>query len=380
MKHILPFIICILCSFANANAQELARVESKKFNSPDFPFEREILIYTPQNYDEMTQSELDVVYVFDSQWRSHFALVHSLLDEIQNEDCDKLPFIVVGITSPNNLAPDYQRSNDFTPVPETFTPQTPFYGNSGNFKKFLKETVIPYINRNYRSSGHTLAIGHSLSASFILDALASDNMFDDYIAISPNLEYDSCRFAKSLINHDFNNGKPGSFFLSMANESAETGWGDNWRKAWDSTKEKLENTEFQDNVRMIIKEYPEYSHMRSYAAVLTDALPIYAMYRQSERICDSRTYPVHIELTGASIEGDVYVTGNQDALANWNPKGVKMTRINDTTYSIDLNLKLPAEYKFTQGSWENQIWISNSYPMNQRIHTPANATKKYNAD
>ncbi len=52
------------------------------------------------------------------------------------------------------------------------------------------------------------------------------------------------------------------------------------------------------------------------------------------------TYPVHIELKGKSLSGDVYVTGNQDALANWNPMGVMMKQIIDFTYTIDLNLRL----------------------------------------
>lgn len=53
--------------------------------------------------------------------------------------------------------------------------------------------------------------------------------------------------------------------------------------------------------------------------------------------------------------------------------------MNDSTYSIDLNLQLPAEFKFTQGSWENQIEVENAIPGNLRITNPLKADKHYRA-
>lgn len=79
---------------------------------------------------------------------------------------------------------------------------------------------------------------------------------------------------------------------------------------------------------------------------------------------------VPILLKGKSLSGDVYITGNQDALSNWNPMGVKMNQVNDSTYTIDLNLRLPAEYKFTQGTWEQQPFPKYTVPGNLRIADP----------
>ncbi len=128
---------------------------------------------------------------------------------------------------------------------------------------------------------------------------------------------------------------------------------------------------------MFFKEYPEHTHMSSYPQCLMDILPIYAMYRHNTYFTDTVKHPVHIELECSWAEGDVFITGNQDALANWNPQGVKMTKVNDNTYAIDLNVQLPVEFKFTQGSWENQIVPENAYPMNLRIITPDKAVKHY---
>lgn len=356
-------------------SQETMRVESKMFQSPDFPFDREIFIATPPYYDEYDQSDVDVVYVFDSQWRSHFALTYGILAECQTPGTDTLPFIVVGVPSPS--VPGYCRSNDFLPEPTNVTYTSGLYGNYENFKKFLRDDVMPYIDRNYRTSGHTMAIGHSLSASFILNALASDELFDDYIALSPNFMEDGNKFADNFLSYDFNNGKPRFLFLSMTNESEDTGWPAEWRKAWDLVKGKTESSDLPETAKMIFKEYPHQTHGGCYAECLMDALPLYALYRQNTQFRDPEHHPVHIELECTWADGDVFITGNQDAVANWNPQGVKMNRPDDNRYSIDLDVRLPLEFKFTMGSWESQIYPGNAYAGNLRIFTADKANKHY---
>ncbi len=382
MKFYFNAIICVLlfltgigASAISASAQETMRVETKTFQSPDFPFDREIFICTPVNYDEADQSEVDVVYVFDSQWRSHFALTYGILAECQSPDEESMPFIVVGIPSPTKE--DYCRSNDFLPVPTRTIYKSNYYGNYENFKKFLREDVMPYINSNYRTSGHTLAVGHSLSASFVLNALASEDLFDDYIAISPNFMDDKYKFAENFLSYDFKNGKPHFIFLTMANESENTGWPPEWRRAWNMVKSGLESVSLSKNVTIFIKEYPEHNHKGCYAQCLMDILPLYGMYRHTTHFRDSAVHPVHIELEYPIGEGDIYITGNQEALTNWNPKGVKMNKTDGNIYSIDLNLQLPAEFKFTQGDWDTEITPGNAYPGNLRIFSPENSRKYY---
>lgn len=51
---------------------------------------------------------------------------------------------------------------------------------------------------------------------------------------------------------------------------------------------------------------------------------------------------------------DVYITGNQEALGNWNPKSVKMEKISDFERSITVDLTYPAEFKLTKGSWDTE--------------------------
>lgn len=51
---------------------------------------------------------------------------------------------------------------------------------------------------------------------------------------------------------------------------------------------------------------------------------------------------------------DVYITGNQEALGNWNPNQVKMEKISDYERSISVALNYPAEFKFTKGDWSTE--------------------------
>ena len=387
MKRLIQTVLMMLITVYTMSAQEIARVEYKEFDSKNFPFKRPILIFTPEGYDSNIYSDYDVIYVFDSQWRSRFGLVHDLMhygcqeEATPNEDTRQ--YIVVGVASPISIPEyNYGRNSDFyslpinIPIPEGKTEE---FFCALKFKKFLKEELLPYIDSNYRTTGHTLAVGHSLSASFIIDALETEDMFDDYIALSPNFEWDNQIWADRLINFNFNDGKPRYLFFNMADECEISGWGPGWRPAYDKVRNHFESTDLPDNIVMKFNESPQYSHNQSYQPVIIHALKDYCIYRltHNHEPITEEAYPVHIELKGKSLSGDVYITGNQEALANWNPMGVKMNQVNDSTYTIDLNLRLPAEYKFTQGTWEHQPFPKNTVPGNLRIDNPQKTVKYY---
>ncbi|MAD97508.1 MAG: hypothetical protein CMB99_09315 [Flavobacteriaceae bacterium] len=58
---------------------------------------------------------------------------------------------------------------------------------------------------------------------------------------------------------------------------------------------------------------------------------------------------------------EVYITGNQESLGNWNPKSVKMERVSDYERSITTELTFPAEFKFTKGSWNQEGIVNKLY-------------------
>ena len=61
-----------------------------------------------------------------------------------------------------------------------------------------------------------------------------------------------------------------------------------------------------------------------------------------------------IRISVPNRSDEVYIVGNQDNLGNWQPNKIKMVKTSDYQREISVELKLPAEFKFTRGKWENE--------------------------
>ena len=375
-KIIITALLALISLGANA---QLASVKELSMQSEYFGFERQVLIYTPIGYQEFNQTYYDVIYVFDSQDRAKFDFVHCLTDLLPLDELKH--FIIVGICSPNLITSQtgYLRNADYLPIPihvkdaessrGLFSDERA-YGHSADLKMFLKRELMPYITTHYRTSGRNIGIGHSLSASFVLDCMISDDLFDDYIAISPNYCYDEYRLASDLEQYPWmSHQEPRFIYTSMGKEA--TTWDKSWQQGWQRARSFFsDRSHFPANTIVSVQQFPEYEHNPSYLPSLTEALNEYLQFSTSflQQHMSKETYPVHIELQSKDMKGDVYITGNQEALANWNPKGIKMEQVNDSTCSIDLQLHLPVYFKFTRGDWEHGANIINAEPGNLIIH------------
>lgn len=66
-----------------------------------------------------------------------------------------------------------------------------------------------------------------------------------------------------------------------------------------------------------------------------------------------------IRVLAPNTTDEVFIVGNQEGFGDWKPDKVKMIKVSDYEREITLNLKLPAEYRFTRGNWESQAVITN---------------------
>lgn len=343
--------------------QNIARVENIKIESKKLNQEREILIYTPIDYDWRKNESFNVIYVFDSQSREFFdytsSMIHFLADNTKS-------YIVVGITSPYNKKLDYARNNDFLPILETKDSKDrygKYSGNADNFFAFVSEEIIPFIDSNYRTLNNRIAIGHSLSASFVLNSfIKNPNLFNSYIAISPNLAYDKNKLANELVNFDYSKiEKPTYLYLSNANEGI-----DYW-KEWKPAREKVYSFYKQElknnNLKVKINEFPECNHWRTFPPSLNKGLDFYfkEILDLQEKELSKEEYKVTIKVKVPKKEDTIYVTGNQDNLGNWNPEKIKMEKISDFERQITLKLKSPAQFKFTRGNWKSEAEVAGTY-------------------
>jgi predicted alpha/beta superfamily hydrolase len=150
----------------------------------------DIYVLLPTGY-ELNQDKYPVLYVLDGQW--DFKLLDSiygglLYDEFVPE------MIIVGITYSGENA-DYGalRAMDYTPVHEMFVPGS---GDAPKFLSFLKEQLMPFVEKEYRAdSSRRVLMGSSYGGTFTLYALFSDpSLFNGYVAASPVVEFGD-RFA-----------------------------------------------------------------------------------------------------------------------------------------------------------------------------------------
>ncbi len=126
--------------------------------------EREVQIYLPPDYLDSDKT-YPVVYVLDGQ--RFFLHVISLSQSFQQFQLAP-EFIIVGI---KNSYPDRFRH---------------FGEGKDNFKGFLKDELMPYVNENFRTKGENLLFGWEYGGSFVFHVMMDQpTLFNAYLVASP---------------------------------------------------------------------------------------------------------------------------------------------------------------------------------------------------
>lgn len=356
MKNIVYItIVAFLCtvkSFAQYSTIDEVTIESKELDQT-----REIMIYKPLGYDNPNVL-YNVIYVFDAQNRELFDYASS----IANISKDKgQGTILVGIKATTIFEEVngkktwvYARNSDLLP-----SDTKRLGGRKGNiegFYEYVKNEVIPYVESNYKTLPNRMAVGHSLSAGFLVYALTeSPELFDNYVAISPNLEFDDQYLLNRLREFDPQKlTSPKHFYMSHADE-ANWGWGPSNKEAYTLLKDTLDSKNFQ----VKIEEYPNEGHMSSYIPALRSAMNTYLQEIKPEwkKNLSEKTYEVTFEVKVLNEEDDLYIYGNQDSLANWKNGEIKMKKISPLMRAITLNVQNHVEVQFSTDG-ENTSWIA----------------------
>lgn len=152
--------------------------EAVKFNSEILDEERTILVHLPRNY-KYTSNSFPVLYLLDGG--THFYHASGMTDFLAASG--KIPeMIVVAITN-------VDRSRDFSP---THVNNIPTSGGAKDFLAFLKKELLPFVERNYRTSDFGIIAGHSFGGTFVTYTLLEEpELFKGILAISPYLMYDN---------------------------------------------------------------------------------------------------------------------------------------------------------------------------------------------
>jgi predicted alpha/beta superfamily hydrolase len=151
--------------------------ESVTINSEILDEEREILVYLPKKYKD-SSTEYPVLYVLDGN--DYFLPSIGVMEYLSMYN--QLPeMIVIGI-------PHKMRFKELTP---TKTKRIPSGGGIGEFMTFIKNELIPYVEKNYRTQPFRIFSGHSLGGLGVLYAFVNEpDMFNAYIGISSSVYWD----------------------------------------------------------------------------------------------------------------------------------------------------------------------------------------------
>lgn len=157
-----------------ALAGQLQNRSAVKVYSQILEEERTISVSLPDGY-ETSEKAYSVLYVLDAEGEALFPKCVSTVMGLNAKEIAP-EMIVVGIWNTN-------RNRDMIPEPVSHRPGS---GGSNNFLSFIHNELMPYIQRNYRSSDYSILYGMSNSALFAVFALLEKpETFNAVIASSP---------------------------------------------------------------------------------------------------------------------------------------------------------------------------------------------------
>lgn len=154
-------------------------------NSGVLKEKRLLQVFVPKEYKPGSTGKYDVLYVLDGgNWNT--GLINKVQQFLEGEGYMP-PTIVVSILG-------IDRNKDLTP---THINDWKTSGGAANFLRFIKDELIPYINKEYPSNGDNTLWGHSLGGLFVINAMLNEpKTFKSYIAVDPSLWWDNCYIQK----------------------------------------------------------------------------------------------------------------------------------------------------------------------------------------
>lgn len=152
--------------------------------------QRKLQVVFPEGYDANSKDKYDVIYAVDGEWHTetvsqiHFYTTHWKFMPKN---------IIVGIEN-TYLDGVNHRDRDLVP---THNDVQPLSGKADNFLAFLKDELIPYINKTYPVTGENTLFGASHGGTFAVYALLKEpTLFKSYIAADPSLWWDNRYISK----------------------------------------------------------------------------------------------------------------------------------------------------------------------------------------
>lgn len=217
-KYILSFVFILIAHFIIFQSSAQDNQEDKKIfpfgvieeiNSKELEEKRTLNIYLPQGYSPDSATVYPVIYVLDGSQYEDFPHIAGLAQFMNMYEI--LPkSIVVGIS---NIGKSRYRDFTYPSTDKQDIEDLPTSGGSEKFIAYIENEVMPFIEKNYKTSSHKTIIGQSLGGLLASEILfKKPYLFDDYVLVSPSLWWDNQKMIKDA----------DTFLKNLSKNSTET--------------------------------------------------------------------------------------------------------------------------------------------------------------
>jgi len=185
-----------------------------KLHSKTMNEDRTIMIGVPDEY-ATSNKKYPVLYLLDGQWA--FSSTVQTLGWLSQPRTEMIPqMIVVGI---------HTGDNRFNVMAPTMDKQYNEGGGGDKLYKFIKEELIPFVDKNYRTYNYRILGGASLGGLFVMYAFESDpQLFNGYLSMSPAMWWDSgVMLGRTRECLQKNPNLHSRIYLALANEGPQMG-------------------------------------------------------------------------------------------------------------------------------------------------------------
>ncbi len=169
----------------------LPGTEQRRLRSTVGDIGYKLYVSLPRQY-RTSGEDYGVLYLLDADYS--FAIARNVVEHLSDRG-DVQRLIIVGIAYDGPPAYRLNRTRDYTPshVPKGGygSAYQAVSGGGPLFRQFMADDLIPFMEREYRTTSERVLVGHSYGGLFaIWVALTAPDLFDGYVIVSPSLWYD----------------------------------------------------------------------------------------------------------------------------------------------------------------------------------------------
>ena len=178
----------------------------------------------------------------------------------------------------------------------------------------------------------------------------------DHLSVSEYLNSMYVPYSKSSVDK--------FLFISHADEQ-------NYWKGWKESRDKVYaffNSLKQPKILFKNREYIDKGHRTSFLSALYDGMKEYTKYLDS---LPKQKHVISITVNVPNKTDEVYITGNQKELGNWEEGKIKMDSISPFKRKISLTLVNKTQIRFTNGnSKSNKVAEIENYDLPWLFYIP----------